>query len=316
MPDLEPEHYASVMRSMSEGQVVPLLGAGVNLCDRPSGQAWELGHYLPSGSELADYLARTFYFPELEERNLLRVSQFVVTKEGSGPLYAQLRKLFDANYPVTPVHDFFATLPGRLRERGTPSYQVILTTNYDDALERAFDAVDEPYDVVWYIAEGEPRGKFWHRPPGGTDPIVIERPNSYDGLAVDERTVILKIHGAIDRQNADRDSYVITEDHYIDYLAHGNLSQLIPAYLMARMRTSHFLFLGYSMRDWNLRVILHRIWGERKRRNESWAVQAAPEEIETRFWKDRGVDILDIRLERYIAELQAQLEMRFGALAA
>ena len=140
MPDLEPGHFASVMRSMSEGQVVPLLGAGVNLCDRPSGQAWELGHYLPNGSELADYLAQTFYFPEVEERNLLRVSQYVVTKEGKGPLYFELRKLFDANYPVTPVHGFFAGLPGRLRERGTPKYQVILTTNYDDALERAFDA--------------------------------------------------------------------------------------------------------------------------------------------------------------------------------
>jgi len=303
MPDLEPEHYASVMRSMSEGQVVPLLGAGVNLCDRPSGQAWELGHYLPSGSELADYLARTFYFPELEERNLLRVSQYVVTKEGKGPLYFELRKLFDANYPVTPVHDFFATLPGRLRERGTPSYQVILTTNYDDALERAFDAVDEPYDVVWYIAEGEPRGKFWHRPPGGTDPIVIERPNSYDGLAVDERTVILKIHGAIDRQNADRDSYVITEDHYIDYLTKTDIGQLIPAELLAKLTHSHFLFLGYSMQDWNLRVILRRIWGQRALDWTSWAIQKDPNEIERQLWKKREVDVFDVPLDEYISSL-------------
>ena len=91
----------------------------------------------------------------------------MVTKEGKGPLYYELRKLFDANYPVTPVHGFFAGLPGRSREQGTPKYQVILTTNYDDALERAFDEANEPYDVVWYIADGEPRGKFWHRPPDG-----------------------------------------------------------------------------------------------------------------------------------------------------
>ena len=30
------------------------------------------------------------------------------------------------------------------------------------------------------------------------------------------------------------------------------------------MRDSHFLFLGYSMRDWSLRVFLQRIWGEQR----------------------------------------------------
>jgi hypothetical protein len=295
------------MRAMAEGQVVPLLGAGVNLCDRPSGHAWELGHYLPNGSELADYLAKTFYFPEVEERNLLRVSQYVVTKEGKGPLYFELRKLFDANYPVTPVHDFFAGLPGRLRERGTPKYQVILTTNYDDALERAFDAVHEQYDVVWYIADGEPRGKFWHRAPGGTEPTVIERPNSYDGLAVDERTVILKIHGAVDRQDADRDSYVITEDHYIDYLTKTDIGQLIPAELLVKLTHSHFLFLGYSMQDWNLRVILRRIWGQQALDWKSWAIQKDPNEIERQLWKAREVDVFDVPLEEYISGLDGAL---------
>ena len=70
---------------------------------------------------------------------------------------------------------------------------------------------------------------------------------------------------------------MITEDHYIDYLARENAARLIPAYLMARMRTSHFLFLGYGMRDWNLRVILRSIWAEQTRRFTSWAIQLAPE---------------------------------------
>ena len=38
-----------------------------------------------------------------------------------GPLYFELRKLFDENYPATPVHEFFAALPGRLRERARRS---------------------------------------------------------------------------------------------------------------------------------------------------------------------------------------------------
>ena len=166
MSDQGQGHYSTVVRSMAEGRVVPLLGAGVNLASRPRGKAWKQGQYLPNGYELAKYLAGIFYFPEETDLNLLRVSQYVVAKEGLGPLYDELRKLFNENYPATPVHEFFAALPGKLRKQGTPQYQVILTTNYDDALERAFDKAGEPYDVIWYIADREPRGKFWHRPPG------------------------------------------------------------------------------------------------------------------------------------------------------
>ena len=55
--------------------------------------------------------------------------------------------------------------------------------------------------------------------------------------------------------------------------------------------------LGYSLRDWNLRVILHRIWGELKLGYKSWAVQLNPQEIDQKFWRNRDVDILNIRLE-------------------
>ena len=132
---------------------------------------------------------------------------------------------------------------------------------------------------------------------------MIERPNSYDGLAVDERTVILKIHGAVDRQNADRDSYVITEDHYIDYLTKTDIGQLIPAELLVKLTHSHFLFLGYSMQDWNLRVILRRIWGQQALDWKSWAIQKDPNEIERQLWKAREVDVLDVPLEEYITGL-------------
>ena len=115
--------------------------------------------------------------------------------------------------------------------------------------------------------------------------------------------MILKIHGAVDRYNADRDSFVITEDHYIDYLTHTDIANLVPVTLAAKLRKSHFLFLGYGLRDWNLRVILHRIWGEQKLTYRSWAIQRDPEPLEREFWHKRDVDILSIGLEEYIAAL-------------
>lgn len=303
-PALAP-HFGRVLRSLENGRVVPLLGAGVNLVDRPEGISWRSGGYLPSGSELTDHLADLFYYPPSGSLDLLRVSQWAVVKNGgTGDLYDELRKLFVADYAPTRVHRFFAKLPAVSRERGWPLCQLLVTTNYDDALERAFDDVKEPYDTVWYIADRKFRGKFWHRPFGG-EAKVVERPKRY--VIPDDRTVVLKIHGAVDRDDATRDSYVITEDHYIEFLAKTELTQLLPVELLEKLLHSHFLFLGYSLQDWNLRVILHRIWEQQKLGFNSWAIQLAPSEIEQELWRARGVDVIDIALEEYMSALETQL---------
>ena len=307
-------HYRTVVKGLLDGRVVPLLGAGVNLCGRPPEAQFEIGKYLPNGQELALYLADRFSYPDDDQAELLRVSQYASILEGSGPLYEELHHVFDADYPPTPLHAFLAGLPPFLRERGLPPrYQLIVTTNYDDALESAFRNEGEPFDLVTYIAEGPHRGSFVHNPPDEA-PRLIERANQYTELPVDargnpERTVILKIHGTVDREvPSDWDSFVITEDHYIEYLTKSDISAFMPATLAAKMKRSHFLFLGYSLRDWNLRVILHRIWGEQHLSYNSWAIQLNPARLEQEFWDKRNVEIFNVSLEEYVERLAARMQ--------
>ena len=122
--------------------------------------------------------------------------------------------------------------------------------------------------------------------------------------------MILKIHGGVQRRSIEleKDSYVITEDHYLDYLTRTDISNLIPVTLIARVRNSSFLFLGYSLRDWNLRVILHRLWGSQVLDYQSWAIQWNPEELDRRFWNKRNVEILNVQLETYIVGLSQRLQ--------
>jgi hypothetical protein len=302
-------HYKMVVKAITDGRVVPFFGAGVNLCGRPAEMAWQPGQYLPSGGELAAYLAKEFGYPPDETQDLVRVSEYVSVMIGSGPLYEELHTLLDADYRPTPLHRFFAGLPGFLRQQGSSHpYPLIVTTNYDDLMERAFREKGEAFDLVYYVAEGGERGKFLHLPPDG-EARLIERPNEYDDLTLDQRSVVLKIHGAVDRASGERDSFVITEDHYIDYLTRTDISSLVPVMLAAKMRRSHFLFLGYSLRDWNLRVILHRIWGEQKLSWKSWSIQLNPRPIDREFWHKRDVDILDVRLEDYIAALSERMQI-------
>jgi hypothetical protein len=311
-------HYDTVVAAITEGTLVPFFGAGVNLCGRPEHTPWRRGEYLPSGAELALELANTFRYPWSDTGDLVRVSQYVALIRGLGPLNKRLRYIFDANYPPNELHRFFAHLPGVLRDKGYPPHKLIVTTNYDDVLERAFQEANEPYDLITYVTRGnsEQRGKFLHWTPEGKVNLV-EIPNQYH-LPTDrngdlKRSAILKLHGAVDRSSVPenrRDSFVITEDHYIDYLTRADVSSLVPVTLAAKLRSSSFLFLGYSLRDWNLRVILYRIWMEQQQNEnyKSWAIQLEPEELESKLWDERDVKIFNSRLEDYIAELKRRVD--------
>ncbi len=304
-------HYEAVLKALCEGRVIPFLGAEANLCGRPANQNWKNGQseFLPSDSELAEHLVKKFGGPqENDASNLLHVSQYVAVTAGARRLYDQLHQLFDRDYPPTPLHQLLASIPSVLRAKYDPApYPLMVTTNYDDLLERAFRDANEPCDVVAYVAEGVNQGKFLHQPPEG-EARLIERPNEYRGLMLKQRAAILKIHGAVDRNAPEHDSFVITEDHYINFLTRTDISNLVPVTLAAKLRKSHFLFLGYRLRDWNLRIILHRIWGEQKLGYQSWAIQANPQELDQRLWKQREVDIVNVPLDDYVAELSARIQ--------
>jgi DNA-binding SARP family transcriptional activator len=280
-PDAAPpaeDHFDEVLRTLLDGRLVAVLGTDVG--------------------ELAGRLAERFDYVE-DGAGLPRVAQYVSVMKGSGPLYDELHALLDADIPPTAVHRFFASIPPVLRERGVP-HQLIVTTSYDLALEAAFLEAGEEFDVVSYIATGPARGKFCHITPEGSGRL-IDLPNTYaTELSLERRTVILKLHGQVDRgPDREWESFVVTEDDYIDYLAQTDLAGAVPVSLAAKLRRSHFLFLGYTMADWNLRVILNRLWSDQPLSYRSWAVQPQPMPLEREFWRRRDVEVHELPLEQY-----------------
>jgi hypothetical protein len=300
-------HCDQVARAILDGRVVPLLGAGANLCGRTATFAPGNG-VLPDGRELASHLTTHFGFRE-QPGDLVRTAQYVVAKLGEQPLYDALHGLFDADYGPTTLHRFLARVPEFVSKLPMPPrerHQLIVTTNYDDALETAMRDEGVAFDLVSYICSGDDRGHLLHRRPDGTS-TVVEVANEYQEIDLDERPVILKIHGAVDRRDPDNDSYVITEDDYIDYLTRTEVSQLLPPAIIKTLRRSHMLFLGYSLTDWNLRAIFHSIWEGSPRKSTWWAIQMNPDDIDRVFWKGRGVEIYDRDLRLYVEEVEAVL---------
>jgi len=284
-----PDDEGEIVKALIAGRIVPVIG-------------------LDGAGDLAQHLASAFEVPDDRPVDLARVSQYIATMKGFGPLYDELHSRFEAAVEPGPLHRFLARLPALLRERGAP-HQLIVTTNYDLALERAFEEAEEEVDIVAYVATGPHRGHFWHRPPGEA-PRPIDVPNTYaTELSLDRRTILLKLHGAVDPlPEREWESFVITEDDYIDYLGRSELTAVVPVSLAAKLRRSHFLFLGYEMADWNLRLILNRIWGERPVGYRSWAVQPAPSPLAQAFWRRYDVTTVDVDPQAYLELLQSRLE--------
>jgi DNA-binding SARP family transcriptional activator len=275
------EHIDEVAGLLLEAKLVPVLGADV--------------------AGLASHLAALFGYPASEPGDLTHVAQYVALTRGSGPLYDELTEMLAASSPPTVVHRCFASLPPLLRERGIP-HQLLVTTGYDLALEQAFLDAGEEFDVISYIVSGRNRGRFCHVEPDGAS-HVIEVPNTYaNELSLEQRTAILKLHGGVELER-----FVVTEDDYIDYLAYGDVGSAIPIGLAATLRRSHFLFLGYGMSAWNLRLVLDRMWGSEGASYRSWAVQPAAKPLDRQFWRARDVDLLEVALDEYMTALGRKL---------
>lgn len=316
---------AAIANEIAEGRLAFFLGAGANMCGRV--KDFRPYENLPRGGELAEHLLKQLKLPVKAgyESDLARASEYAMLKSEHISVYGVLHKVFDGDFQITPVHKLVADLPGLCGH-----HQYIVTTNYDDVMELACASQKEPFDVVWYDATEKDRG-FWHlslpaKSPYPPDPGTLEHIDEYLKKIEDPtrfakevnfklRSVIFKVHGGVWRWPQEdpiqRDSYVITEDDYIDYLA---FARQLPSGLVSQLQRRNLLFLGYSLRDWNMRVFLRQVWEDRRLPGRSWAVlDKTDDDLEEEVWKNRGVNFLVMDLEEFTKQLTEQLESNLRA---
>lgn len=305
--------YGEIADLLREGQVIPFLGAGVNFGTRPSGAAWDekTEAFLPSGAELSRFLARQASFPSQDDHDLTdlaKVASYFVEASARRRLREHLRKIFDHDFVPCEIHKYLAEVP-------VPS--LIVTTNYDTLAEQAFLQAGRPYDLVVHPTDRkdvEASVLWWEH--GKQEPVAVP-PNQ---LFIDLKTttVIYKMHGTIDRLLRKWDSYVITEDDYVDFLSRMTGQTAVPALFMRHFRTRHFLFLGYGLRDWNLRVVLKNLKSALPMPNapaaandeeedlRSWAIQFRPSSLEVELWNARQIKIYDVDINEFVRRLREQ----------
>lgn len=291
---LEPP-YGVILQELEAGRVVPFLGAASSRL-----VSAEQSPQPPAGAQLAEMLAREASFPmddPAEYGDLAKVASYYVDGSNRRALHHKLRTIFvNQSYSPNELHAFLASLPLPL---------VIVTTNYDTLMEQAFDAVGKPYDVAVYQTDDKEfaNGVLWWG-HGEAEPRRL-KPNALDVDEIGKTNLIYKIHGTV-KPTGDRwDSFVITEDDYVRFLSRTRTA--VPAAFIEYFKERPFLFLGYGLRDWNMRVMLKRV-GDRKAR--SWALQHRPSALERKLWERRQVDIYDVTLEEFVKNIRPKTERR------
>lgn len=299
-PDTLPPPYPAIHDEIMAGRVIPFLGAGAPLYARnPTTTPWmqrqkgqEVIGHLPTGAELAKYLASRAAVPAPERGELTKMAQYYETTLGPGPLRQRLREIFSYEQPPTPLHEFFADVPQPL---------LIVTTNYDDLMERAYRQRGKPCDVVVHLTDSE-KVLWW--PHGEATPVEMLADDL--DIDLDMVSVVYKMHGAIDRRAKQTGHYVITEDDYIEFLTRMTRRSVVPTIFAEPFQTRPFLFLGYGLYDWNLRVILNRIQEFRGHpKFRSWAIETLSKPLEKALWNARGVTVYDgLTLDAFLTELK------------
>lgn len=174
---------------------------------------------LPKVAELIqrDFDEKWFANPEMrsEDEAVLRA-----VMDGVSPFKAEVAKYFSTF--ATPVEAYQAEI-SKLKELSVRNLAGVITTNYDDFLERQFAGYTR------YIGQNE---------------LIF---SSIQGVAE-----IYKIHGSVDKP----DSLVINEADYIEF---GAKSKYLAAKLMTIFMEYPIIFMGYSLSDSNVMSIINSI---------------------------------------------------------
>lgn len=140
-------------------------------------------------------------------------------------------------------------------------FPLIYTTNYDHCLEKAFDSWNKKYQKIVDV-----------------DDLV-----SLDN----ETTQIVKFHG----DTISDDSIVLTESSYFERL---NFESPLDIKLRADMLGKTILFVGYSLSDINIRLLIYKLdqlWKKSNvsKRPKSYVFLPTPNPIQQKILENRGI---------------------------
>ncbi|MBN1876695.1 MAG: CHAT domain-containing protein [Anaerolineae bacterium] len=308
--------WSGIMGNVQKGLVTPIIGPRVH-------REW-----LPTPQEIAGWWAEDHGYPFPDRDSLPRVARYMASSQGEDfPRQELAYILMDeliARLPeeLRPTEEF-ATLTELIEAVGWQTlvadnpnepHKVLaglnlplyLTSNPDSFMTEALAAAGKTLDRE--ICR-------WNERLDGL-PSLFEDDPDYEPAP--DSPLVYHLFGS----DEELDSLVVTEDHYLDYLVRISAQmERLPNRIWSALTNSSLLFIGYSLDDWEFRVILRGLVATRDRRRKLKHVgvqlemaNASEEETETaqtflqQYFQEADINIYWGTPEQFIAELREQME--------
>jgi hypothetical protein len=257
-----------LVSAVKAGKCILFLGAAVNApppvgsgYDYPQEQRPPLAGAL--ARDIADMCGYKTKFPDESAIDLQRVSLCYETDPnlGRNVLVTQLQERLGSGKRPSPALRMLAQLP----------FRIFVTTNYDHLLESALagSGSEKTPEVFVYDPKGiEPTQDTNQDPPDTKRPLVF------------------KMHGDL----AKPESIVITDEDYITFVQRmSDKDQIhpVPKTIRYSMTKWPILFVGYSLRDYNLRLLFRTLrWQlDNSRFPPCFSVDFKPDPLIVQVWQ-------------------------------
>ncbi|MBN2684826.1 MAG: SIR2 family protein [Pontiellaceae bacterium] len=205
------------------------------------------GKHAPTGWELAEEIAQHFKIESSTELDLARAAQIVELRKGRPELEAFLRTKLGGLTPDDMLKWLFSF-----------RWKAIYTTNYDDSIEKAYDLLSEPQQK----------------------PVSINI--TEDIKPIDPRfdVPIYHLHGKL--SGGENPHIVITEK---DYARFREKRRMLFDALRHDIATSNILYIGYSNRDPNWKLV-----------HEELSAEFSAAKMPQSYRIDPSADIIDVEI--------------------
>ncbi|HEY2394859.1 MAG TPA: SIR2 family protein [Rudaea sp.] len=255
---------ANLVEEVRAGNVVLFLGAGASLGAKDS-----KGHSMPSTDDLKKKICGNFLDDSYAGLDFVQTCDYATTAKGGRKLQEFIH---NALYGFEPA-EFHKRIP-------TFHWAGIATTNFDLIVERAYRDVTDRLQRV--------------------RPLLCDTPDFMDSLEKGD-LLYLKLHGCITAFDQLAPGMVYSTERILRH-KEGRAAQFAQFLEWAKRYT--LVFAGYSLRDYNLRLLIDEIVKDGDSRPRHYIVKKGTLEIESLYWSERRFTLIDSSLEQFLVSLE------------
>ncbi|TXH59800.1 MAG: hypothetical protein E6Q84_05735 [Thiothrix sp.] len=195
---------------------------------------------------------------------------------------------------------------------------ILISSAYDDVLECSFDKAGKRYIELTSLVNRYDQYDIGHlvvRYSDRAKPEIyrpIEEEISRFRWYEEGYSLIFKIRGTCSSSKAEheyqRESLTVTESDYFTFARYAE--KMIPSYLAKHFKHKGFLFLGFSPKSWEERLLVNALLERRKNvypKDPAYTVSTCQDPLEAAYWLGQQVQQHDMDLRKLAEYLEEAL---------